>query len=182
MGIDSLISVLQSIGLTPQFVTPLIIVALVGYIILKRELAHVVKPFINSLNSINKAIVEIQSHLTTMGRSIMYPLTEKTESPLSPTDYGLQIYAESGLKKIVQENTEMLLKMLEKKLTSLKIITSYDVQEKSIELFVVDLANNPLISNVKEYAFSNGLRTEIILRVGALILRDDYFKKFPHVK
>jgi hypothetical protein len=170
-----ILGLLNSIGLAPQAFVPLIIVALAGYIILSKKLNKIVNP-------IRDAIIEIQTILSDMGKNLRYSLTEKATSPLSPTDYGLQMYSESGLKKFVQENTAKLLKLLTQRLESLKQPTAYDVQEKCIDVFTKDLINDPLIGHVKTYAFNKGLDVVVILRIGALLFRDEYLTKYSNLK
>ncbi|MDD5569304.1 MAG: hypothetical protein PHG23_02745 [Candidatus Pacebacteria bacterium] len=129
-----------------------------------------------TISPIRFAIVEIQTLFRESGKSIQYSLTETPGSPLKPTEFGLKLIRESGIDKIIEENRSSLFEKLDKKL--LKNTTAYDVQEKSREI-LLSLKNDPIINSVKDYSFNNAIEIDVILRLGGLVLRDEYLKEHP---
>lgn len=168
--ISTIINIFNYLGLTADRLVPLAFLALVLYIIFHKKL-H------SNLNPIKHAIVEIQSIMSNSGANISQSLTEKGESPLAPTEYGLTLINESGLNKILKENMTKFLDELYQLLKQNKIISPYDIQEKARQL-LINKKDDKIMIDVKNYAFKNALNVEIILKTGGLILRDEYFKKY----
>ena len=156
--ISTIMDILKFLGLTPDRLVPLAFLTLALYIVFNKKLYK-------HLNPIKLAIVEIQTKFGDFGHSIKYSLTETRESPIKPSDYGLQLAEESKLKEIIIQNKEKFLKELDYKLKENLPITAYDVQEKSRQL-MLDYKDNNLMNPVKLYAFKQGIEVEVILRVG----------------
>ena len=171
--LEVFISFLKDMGFTTQSTIPLVVIFLIGYILLNRKLDK-------SLTPIRFAIVEIQGVFGHAKVPLRYCLTETAGSPLRPTDFGMKIVQDSGLSKIIQDKKLELLGELDNKMREYKAFSAYDVQEKAIEL-ISQRPDSPLMQGVKNYAFENGIELEPILRVGGLLLRDEYLKQHPEV-
>lgn len=94
------------------------------------------------------------------------PLT-KTKSPISLTERGQKVLADSGGQKFIDDNYVDFKSQIESK----KPETSYDVQEMAkavVEGLREDVRFNPL----KEYLFKEGLSVEDIVSVLGIYLRD----------
>lgn len=126
------------------------------------------------INPIKLAIIEMQTIFKQDSIDLTYKLTETSESPLKPTQYGARLIKESGLEKILNENKPFLIDEIRKLLP--KDYTDYDVQEMSRQA-LLSLKNNPILNSVKEYSFKKGMDIDIILNTGGLWLKDDFLGK-----
>lgn len=101
---------------------------------------------------------------------------EGSGSPLDPTEKGWKYLRESGLNKIIdEERREDLLKALKDSLSD--DYTNYDVQEKS-RIVVLNLRDDPEIARkMEEYSFENGIDVDLLLRLGGLLLRDNFLNR-----
>lgn len=111
-------------------------------------------------------------------------------SPRKMNDMGLEVYAETGAKKILDDNAAFLLAELEKKSPD----TAYDVEEAAFEVLLAHLTT-PLFNPLKNYLYSNPSRIvkkdesgedkEIELSMGLLLqlmsidLRERYLETHP---
>ncbi|MFZ3076851.1 MAG: hypothetical protein WA139_00150 [Candidatus Aenigmatarchaeota archaeon] len=157
---------LSYLGLTPSVAVPLTIFGIIAYLVFSRRLNK-------HLNPIKLAITEIQTIFSVGGQDIKHSLTEVSNSPLQPTDFGLELLKKSGMEEYVKANEDSLIKKVKEKLK--KGYTAYDVQEQSIKL-MVELKDGNMLNTIKEYAFNNGMSIETILRLGGLMLRDKFLK------
>jgi len=162
-----IISILNYFGITPEKITPLIILAITGAIYLGIKM----KPLNNKLRQCCNALIEIQTILKRGGIDLDHKITETSASPLKPTLYGVQLIKESGLEKVLDDNKDFLIGEIKKLLP--ENYTEYDVQENSRKV-LSNLKNNPILNPVKEYVFKNGMDIDIILDTGGLWLRDDF--------
>jgi len=162
-----IITWLTYFGITPAQVTPLLIFAMFAVIYLGFKF----NPILKSIKRITNSIVEIQTVFKIAGVPLDHLLTEGPGSPLQPTGVGINYIRESGLEKILDEKKDVLLQKLKGELP--KDYTDYDVQETSRKV-LLSLRDDPMMKPIKDYAFKNALEVEIILRTGALWLRDDF--------
>lgn len=169
-----ILGVLNYLGLTPDKLVPLAFLTLALYIIFHKKL-H------GHLTPIKHAIVEIQSIMSNAGANIFHSLTERGQSPLNPTEYGMSLINNSGLGNILKDNMDKFLEELHQILIHNMPINSYDVQEKARE-FLVNKQSDKIMTNVKNYAFENALSVETILKTGGLLLRDEYLKRHKLAK
>ncbi len=161
---------LNYLGLTRDRIAPfLLLIAAIIWIVYK--FTHPVK---KSVTRITNACIEIQTVIENSGVVLRHHLVESPGSPVAPTDYGKQLIHDSGLEKILDDQTSFLKEELKKKLP--EKYTEYDVQEKAREL-LAELKENEMMNPVKKYAYDNGLNADLILRVGGLWLRDDFMGK-----
>lgn len=174
----SIISFLQYFGITPDKLTPIILVFLIGCFLLYRYCIKAIKSDVSDMNTdltnINNATTEIQSHFIDAGYKILHPLTMKPGSPLVLTEYGEKLVRESGFYKMFQgENKQKIIDAVK----SRRPQTNYDIQEYSREILVIDLIDDPMMKPIKEYVFKNSISIEIILNAAALIVRDEVMKE-----
>lgn len=158
---------LNYLGITPDKLLPLAILAFLGVLFLNNKL----NPLNKAVRRISNAIIEIQTIFKTVGIPLTHLLTEAPGSPLRPTDWGVKLIQESGLEKILNENKERFVNELKNSLP--KDFTEYDVQETARNV-LISLKNDPIINPIKEYAYKNALDIDIILSTGGLWLRDDF--------
>ena len=169
-----LLKILDFLGLTVDSLVPLGILTLVLYIVFHKKLHKHLEP-------IKNALVEIQTIFRQKEVSLKYTLTEQSNSPLEPSEYGLKLLKESGLKKIMEDHKDKFIEELHKILSKNKPITPYDVQEKARE-YLIHKGSDPIMVKVKNYAFENALSIETMLLTGGLVLRDEYLKKYEKIK
>lgn len=170
--IEMIISVLTAIGITPSQLVPLAILGVIGYLAFSRKIHKIISP-------VKHAIIEIQTICTTQGSEIKYSLTETSSSPLHPTDFGWKLLKDSELQKIIVDNKPFFFDKMKKELS--KNPTAYDIQEISRKV-VINEKNNEFMKPVKKYAFKNGISMDTLLRLGGLVLRDQYLKEHSELK
>lgn len=125
------------------------------------------------LGRIWESMSAVESRLTGMESRIAG--AEGNKSPLNPTQLGWKWLNESGLAKIIDEEKKTwLLQNLRNSLPP--DYTDYDVQEVARRV-VVSLKDDSLIKDVKQYAFEHGIDIEILLRLGGLLLRDNFLER-----
>ena len=99
------------------------------------------------------------------------PLTMR-KSPISLTERGKQLLNESGAKKFVDLNFDLLFKKVEEHAPK----TAYDIQEYSGKV-LSELKNDDIIIPLKEYAFKEGLEITDLITVAGIYLRDKILEK-----
>lgn len=178
MSVTDFIGILNSLGLNLQTLTPLAIVSTIAYFVFSKKLNGKMEKLNNThLTPIKMAITEIQTYMRVGGADIQHCLTEVANSPIQPTEFGRELLKKSGMEEFIKNHEKPLLKKLEEKLKKdYSSFTDYDVQEQSIKL-MIDLKDTGSLNNIKEFAFKNGIRVEIILRLGGFVLRDMFFKE-----
>lgn len=130
-----------------------------------------------SLAWIKEDLVWIKEDLTRLWTTIQGKEARQQElevpgSPLNPTAKGAKWLAESGLQDIIDgEHRQALLRRLKAALPPNN--AEYDVQEKAGEV-LLSLADDAMMHKVKDYSFQNGLEYDLILRLGRLLLRDNF--------
>lgn len=98
---------------------------------------------------------------------------EGRKSPLNPTELGWKYLKGSGLDTIIDEkNRDWLLENLKNSLSP--NYTDYDVQDTARRV-MVSLRDDPMLREIKEYAFKKSLDVDLLLRLGGLLLRDNFF-------
>jgi hypothetical protein len=95
-----------------------------------------------------------------------------SHSPRQLNELGTKILNESGIKKIVDDKKETLLKVVKTK----NVDNPYDA-ENSIEEVMKDLPNHcpDVIPELKQGAFNSGVDINTVLFVGAMYLRNKIF-------
>lgn len=91
-------------------------------------------------------------------------------SPMNPNDQGKKLLEDSGFYRIYPELKQELFGLMD----SWGLRTLYDY-EKGAEKALQELQNSPLLDSLKEYAVNHPEESlELIFRVAAWIIRDDY--------
>lgn len=172
---EAIISIATFLGLTPDKVFPLFLTAGAALWVCYKFIAPIKK----SVARITNACIEIQTIFEACGIPLKHHLVEAPGSPLQPTAFGEQLIKDSGLKKILDDQSSFLKAELSKKVSEKD--TEYDVQEKARSL-LIELKNIEMMNPVKKYAYDNGLDVDIILKAGGLWLRDDFLGKQRAIK
>jgi hypothetical protein len=124
----------------------------------------------DELKPIAPAIIEIQGKFTEAGHKILFPLTVTASSPLKLTEYGQKLIDESGFKTILKTDRNALVKRVKAKAPK----TNYDIQQASITVIKELLdSGDDMLNPLKEYAFNNGLKVDILIPPAAIVLRDE---------
>lgn len=93
----------------------------------------------------------------------------QANSPISLTKDGDKALQESGLKEYVDHNKQVLIDACD---SGADMRTPYDVQECVFEFFDSHELPQEIEDQVKTYAYNQGLKLDVLLRVGAIYLRD----------
>jgi hypothetical protein len=97
-----------------------------------------------------------------------------SHSPISLTDKGQKLLADSGMKKYIDNNRDVFLANCEDKTTT----NSYEIQEHIFSLFSKYTFPPEIDDMLKEYAFNQGVDMSVIRRIGAIYFRDICLKHF----
>lgn len=132
----------------------------------------------NSLKWLKEGFEKVESRLGSL--EVKKSGMENPGSPVDPTKKGWKYLKESGLDKIIdEEKREDLLKILKDSLP--ENYTKYDVQEKA-RIVVLNLRDDTEVGKkMEEYAFDNGISVDILLRLGGLLLRDNFLERKHNV-
>jgi hypothetical protein len=90
----------------------------------------------------------------------------KNGSPVSLTPNGYHVLARSGLRSYVDAKRNALLSALH---TS---SDQYDLQRKAFQLLAELRFEDPVARRLHDFAFANGVSTDLLRRVAAIYLRD----------
>ena len=147
------------------------------------------KTFAKSFDSMADRFEEVCKWIMRFDADTIDNLAPK-HSPRKMNDMGLEVYAETGAKQVLEDNVGFLISELEKKAPN----TAYDVEEAAFEVLLANLPN-PLFNPIKNYLYSNpsrivkkdesGADKEIELSMGLLLqlmsidLRDRYLELHP---
>lgn len=92
----------------------------------------------------------------------------ETASPISLTQRGERILRLSGLKSYIDDHAEQLSKLLQGDHTS----DLYEAQNRAFQLFATLKLDRSFERRLNAFAFSNGVSTDLLRRVGAIYFRD----------
>lgn len=99
----------------------------------------------------------------------------KSYSPIALTPDGEALLQGSGLKAYIDQHQD---KMFEFCNENLDMDTAYDIQESAFYYFEHELTFDEAFENgMKEYAYAQGVSTEVIRRLGAIYFRDICLKR-----
>jgi hypothetical protein len=90
----------------------------------------------------------------------------KNGSPVSLTPTGYHVLARSGLRSYVDAKRQALLSDL------LMSSGRYELQRKAFQLFAELRLEDPVARHLHDFAFANGVSTDLLRRVAAIYLRD----------
>lgn len=93
-----------------------------------------------------------------------------TSSPKHLTELGNKILTESGFKQVLDNNKTRFFQVVKAKKSNLK----YDIENTFID-YMFSLRKDPLVDQLKEYIFEQGIDLSDALTAAALYLRDLYF-------
>lgn len=136
--------------------------------------------FSKKLSAIETSITWISRELGRLWNSISSMESrlagvEGSKSPLNPTQLGWKWLNESGLAEIIDEEKKTwLLQNLRNSLPPNYM--DYDVQEVARRV-MVSLKDDSSMTAVKQYAFEHGIDIEMLLRLGGLLLRDNFLER-----
>ncbi len=127
-----------------------------------------------SFKPITPAIVEIQGKFKDAGHNLLFPLTVTPGSPLKLTEYGQKLIDESGFETLLEKCRDMLVTKVKDK----KPKTNYDIQQESINVVKELLhSDEETLNPLKDYAFNNGLKVDILIPPAGIVLRDEVMKE-----
>ena len=172
-------------GLTLSIGVPILAAIVVGIFgwLLKRavdglgETDKRIEKKVDAIESFTKAasnsIVEIQTLLGGKGFIINQKLAYSPGSPLKLTEYGETMMRESGFYDTLSKNVKFFTDLVRAKNPQ----TNYDIQEYST-VVVRELvsANNPFVTQLKNYSYNKGLPLDILINSAGIVLRDEVMK------
>jgi hypothetical protein len=92
----------------------------------------------------------------------------KNGSPVSLTAAGYHVLQRSGLKSYIDTKKEVLLKAL----NAGALTDPYEVQRHAFRLLAKLSFEEAVGQHLKNFAYNNGISTDLLRRVGAIYLRD----------
>ena len=98
----------------------------------------------------------------------------KNASPVNLTERGKQLLTESGLKKYINDNIQNLMEQCQTK----EKTNSYETQEFIFNLFDDLILTADIDKKMKDYAYKQGISTDIVRRTGAIYFRDICLNNF----
>ncbi|TSC95445.1 MAG: hypothetical protein Athens101410_504 [Parcubacteria group bacterium Athens1014_10] len=172
---------LQYFGITADKLFPIAIILGLGLFLLFKYflkpnfnfLKKSIKNIDDDLTKVNNATTEIQSYFTKQGFTMLHQLTMRPGSPFVLTEYGEKLVNESGFPEIFRQNREKIINTVK----SYNPQTNYDIQEYSKKVLLENFLNDPIMKPVKDYAFQNSIKIEIILEAATLLVRDEVMKE-----
>jgi hypothetical protein len=90
----------------------------------------------------------------------------KNGSPVSLTTTGYHVLARSGLRSYVDANRHDLVTALSSS------SNQYELQRKAFQLFAELRFEDPVARHLHDFAFANGVSTDLLRRIAAIYLRD----------
>lgn len=127
-----------------------------------------------SVNKIDSDVRELKSDVKDV-RERFAALEGKTSglyqahSPISLTKDGDQTLTESGLKEYIDQNKQVLIDACD---AGADMRTPYDVQEYVFDFFDSHEFPQEVEDELKTYAYNQGIKMDVLRRVGAIYLRD----------
>jgi len=97
-------------------------------------------------------------------------------SPIELRPVGLAWLNDSGLKAYIDANSDQLLTLCEEKRSN----NPYELQKYIFTMFDTLRIAADVEDRVKRFAYEQGTTIAILRRVGAIYLRNLYFKRFEH--
>ena len=148
-----------------------VISALVSFIISSMKIGEYknkVDTAVGDIGKIEAELKEIRDKVIACETSLKErePIT-KRKSPVTLTERGSKILAESGGRIFIDSNYPEL----KKKVEDTKPQTSYDIQETS-HAVIDGLKDDTRINGIKEYLFKEGMELSEMVDVLAIYLRD----------
>jgi hypothetical protein len=182
---DSVISLLQYLGITPNQIVPLVLVASVVTVIywkvfikpVQQELSDVK----DELTDLHNAAKEIQMHLEkdnkfspqhSLEQKPLFKLYGVHSSPMKPSENGDRLLTGSGFYEIYPSIKDKLFERMDK----MNLRTAYDYEAGASDA-LLSLSNDPAMDILKNYVVNNPDESlELIFGVASWVMRDDYAK------
>lgn len=180
---DGLIELLNYLGITPQQLVPLFLVAGFSSIIYWRYVVmpdraefHKAK---QELTDLHNATKELQLYLSQDDAfTPQHSLEQKTifeqygvhNSPMQPNAKGQKLLDDSGFSKTYPEIKQKIFEQMDR----MNLRTPYDYEAGASKALIL-LSNDPSIDNVKNYVVNNPQeKLELIYGIASWVIRDDY--------
>lgn len=145
-----------------------------------------------TVDSINEQVTEISKWVMRFDNTMIDPLSQKC-SPRVMTAIGKNLFHMSGADKVLKDNAEKLIQQLE----SLNPQTAYDVESRSVDVLLSNLAE-PMFNDLKSFIYyqpdvlaiknEKGEDKNIPISLMSLVhlmgieLRDMYLSKHTEIK
>lgn len=142
--------------------------------------------------STNEMVTEISKWVMRIDADMINKLVKKN-SPFKITPVGKVIFEKSGAKKVMDENIDKLINMLEGTYPK----TPYDVEDNASNILIQNVGDD-LFNDIKNYLYYSpdkikvidpntgteihvSLSIHAIIKVMSIYLRDKYFEKHPEL-
>lgn len=130
-------------------------------------LEETVKTINADLRTINVDLKDVRERFATFEGKSQNLFAQ--HSPISLTDKGEKILRDSGLQAYIDAGKESLVSACHE---DRKMTTPYDVQQSAFDFFDTHQFPETVDSQLKTYAFNEGLSMDAIRRIGAIYFRD----------
>jgi len=166
-------SILIDLGFTPDKITPLLVLALIGiYLVNKR-----IKPIEQLAGRIENFIIRLCGAIES-GGDIKGIELYSAESPLKITEKGMEIIEKIGFKKVIDNNSDYFFKYI----NGLEPKSALDVESICIGLIrylMTDKKNN-IFKEIEDFIYNNPeYNNPEYFKAGGIYLRDRYLEKNP---
>lgn len=93
----------------------------------------------------------------------------QTRSPISLTSSGKRLLKESGLRSYIDGNKDLMIAAVT---DNGQVENPYDIQQSAAIFFDGYQFPNEVEDDLKKYAYDHGVSLDVLLRIGAIYLRD----------
>lgn len=167
--------VFEYLGFTPDKMAPLLVLGFLGVLLINRRM----KPVEKIIGKIEKFIIRWCAVIESEGDINKIELY-KQDSPITLTEKGLQALEKIGFKNDIDNNLDLLFKMLDK----LKPQSALDVEQFSIGLIRYTMGDKgvKIFKKTEDYIYTHPEYNNYeYFKAAGLYLRNKYLKKYPEL-
>lgn len=171
----TLINILTYIGLTPDKITPILVLGIIGVVLIDKKN----KPLEKKIDNIESFIVNLCTVISTNGDLDKLELY-KTDSPTSLTEKGIEQIKKIGFIDDIENSLDFIIK----KIDHLEPKSAFDVERSCIGLIMYLITNKDvkIFKKTEDYLYTHPeYNNHEYFKAAGLYLRDKYLKKHPEL-
>lgn len=164
------------LGFTPDNVTPLLILGLLGIFLIDKKF----KPIKKAIYKVEDFIIRLCGALESGGDISQINLYKKG-SPIELTQEGLSALKKISFKQDIDNNTKVLFKLINR----FKPKNAFDIEQICVGLIRYIMSDKELnvFTNTEKFLYNNPeYNKPEYYRAAGLYLRDKYFEAHPKIK
>lgn len=183
---DTFVSILTYLGLTPDKITPLLVLGIVGVFLIDKRIKPVENKFDKKFDKLErkfdkleKFIVSLCAAISTKGDVDKLELY-KTDSPVSLTEKGKEQLKKIGFTDDIDNNLEFILKEVDK----LEPKSAFDVEQYCIGLITCLITDKgiKIFKRTEDYIYTHPeYNNHEYFKAAGLYVRDKYLEKHPEL-